>query len=264
MVSRPTDIGGLGFGCKWDMGWMHDTLKYMAHDPVHRRHHQDAMAFRQVYAFSENFVMSLSHDEVVHGKGSIIRKMPGDPWQRFANVRLLYAWMYALPGKKLLFMGNEFAQWNEWYHDVQLDWDLLERDEHKGIKTFVADLNRLYAGEKALWQNEFHPSCFEWIDHSDGDRSVFSFLRRDEADDEHLVAVFNFTPVTREFYPVGVTRAGVWHEIFNSDAPAYGGSGRGNLGRVEAKAIPMHGRPASLCVTVPPLGAVFFRKSRYL
>ena len=209
-------------------------------------------------------MLSLSHDEVVHGKGSIVRKMPGDDWQRFANVRLLYSYMYGLPGKKLLFMGNEFAQWNEWYHDVSLDWDLLERPEHAGIKKLVGDLNRLYASENALWQNESKSSCFEWIDHSDADRSVFSFLRRDAADDQHLVCVFNFTPVVREFYPVGVTRVGVWHEVFNSDAADYGGSGRGNMGRVEAKAMPMHGRPASLCVTLPPLGAVFFRKSRYL
>ena len=259
MVSRPTCVGGLGFSLKWDMGWMHDTLKYMTKDPIHRRHHHHSLTFRMVYAFTENFVLSLSHDEVVHGKGSLLGKMPGDEWQKFANLRLLYGYMFAQPGKKLLFMGGEFAQRAEWDHDSSLDWHLLHRSPHQGVQLLVQDLNKLYAHEKALHETDAEPSGFEWIDCNDADTSVLCMLRKDMSGREAIAVVFNFTPVPRQNYLVGVPHGGFWRELLNTDAPAYGGSGLGNLGGVRAAPLGVHGRPFALDLTLPPLSAVFLK-----
>ncbi len=258
MVSRPTYLGGLGFGMKWDMGWMHDALEYFRLDPIHRKYHHDKLTFRQLYVGSENFVLPLSHDEVVHGKGSLLGKMPGDDWQRFANLRLLYAWMFAQPGKKMLFMGAELAQEREWNHDASLDWHLLEEPPHEGVRRWLADLNGIYRRHPALYRLDFDPGGFEWIDCSDFENSVVALLRRGGEGDRDVLAVFNFTPVPRDDYRVGVPRGGEWKEIANSDAPAYGGSGRGNLGRATAVPVPAHGRAWSLELVLPPLGAVFF------
>ncbi len=258
MVSRPTYVGGLGFGLKWDMGWMHDTLEYMHHEPVHRAYHHDQITFRQLYAFHENFVLPLSHDEVVHGKGSLLDKMPGDEWQRFANLRLLLAYMWAQPGKKLLFMGGEIAQWREWRHDESLDWDLLAYPPHQGVQRLVSDLNRLYRSEPALYEGDCKPSGFEWVDCADWQGSVLSFLRKGGPGAPVLVAC-NFTPVPRAGYRIGVPSGGAWRELFNSDAAEYGGSGSGNSGEVAAEAVPAHGRPFSLNLTLPPLAAVFLK-----
>ncbi len=262
MVSRPTYLGGLGFGMKWDMGWMHDTLQYFEKEPVFRRYHHGDLTFRMVYAFSENFVLPLSHDEVVHGKGSLIAKMPGDDWQKFANLRLLYSYMYAQPGKKLLFMGSEFAQWREWRHDYSLDWDLTAYPPHQGIQRALEELNRLYRNETALHELDFEPAGFEFIDASDSENSVLSFMRRGRETDDVIVAVFNFTPVPRSNYRVGVPKRGFWTEIFNSDATEYGGSGQGNVGGVESTPVSWHGRPHSINLTAPPLGAVFLKCER--
>jgi 1,4-alpha-glucan branching enzyme len=259
MVSRPTYVGGLGFGMKWDMGWMHDTLLYMSRDPVHRHYHHNQLTFRLVYAFHENFILPLSHDEVVHGKGSLLRKMPGDDWQRFANLRLLYAYMYAQPGKKLLFMGGEFGQWNEWYHEASLDWHLLDYPPHATLQHWVEDLNRAYRQEPALHQLDFQPAGFEWIDCNDSEHSVLSLIRKGRSERDAVVVVCNFTPVPRPNYRVGAPQGGFWREILNSDAIEYGGSGWGNLGGLEAAPIPFHGRPCSLNLTLPPLGAVFLK-----
>ena len=259
MVSRPTHVGGLGFHMKWDMGWMNDTLEYMELDPIHRRFHHDKLTFRRVYAYSENFVLPLSHDEVVHLKKALVTKMPGDDWRRFANLRLLYGYMYAQPGKKLLFMGGEIGQWAEWNHDSQLDWAALAHPWHSGLQRWVRDLNLLYTAEGALHQRDFDPSGFEWIDCHDYDHSVVSLLRRGNDPAVSIVAVLNFTPVTRPGYRIGVPHGGRWKEIANSDAAEYGGSGEGNLGGVEAEEQPAHGRPFSLSLNVPPLGAVFLR-----
>jgi len=259
MVSRPTYVGGLGFGIKWDMGWMHDTLKYMSKEAIHRKYHHNQLTFRMVYAFHENFVLPLSHDEVVHGKGSLLGKMPGDDWQKFANLRLLFSYMYAQPGKKLIFMGGEFGQWNEWYHDSSLDWHLLDYPLHSGVQRLVEDLNKLYKDEPSLHELDFHPDGFEWIDCNDSQSSVLSFIRKGSSSEDILLAVCNFTPVPRFNYRVGVPRGGYWREIFNSDSKEYGGSGHGNMGGVEASAISFHGRPQSLNLTLPPLGAVFFK-----
>ncbi len=259
MVSRPTYLGGLGFGMKWDMGWMHDTLSYMSKDPIHRKYHHSQLTFRMLYAFQENFVLSLSHDEVVHGKGSLLRKMPGDDWRKFANLRLLFSYMYAQPGKKLLFMGGEFGQWSEWYHERSLDWHLLEYPFHAGLKSLVKDLNRLYADEAALHELDFHPDGFEWIDCSDSEGSILIFLRKGRSTEDILLAALNFTPIARFNYRVGIPRSGYWRELLNSDAAGYGGSNQGNLGGVEASPIPFHGRPYSLNLTLPPLGAAFFK-----
>lgn len=262
MVSRPTYSGGLGFGMKWDMGWMHDTLEYMTKDPIHRKYHHDKLTFRSVYAFTENFVLALSHDEVVHCKGSLLSKMPGDKWQRFANLRLLLGYMYSQPGKKLLFMGDEFGQWREWNHEESLDWDLVDEKAHAGLQKWVADLNTLYSSEPALHKLDFDPMGFEWVDCNDALQSVLSFLRRGPDEDEVFLVVGNFTPETRHGYRVGVPRGGFWREVLNGDAQEYGGSGQGNLGGVWADEVPFHGRPHSVSITLPPLSVVFFKYQR--
>jgi 1,4-alpha-glucan branching enzyme len=259
MVSRPTYVGGLGFGMKWDMGWMHDTLQYMSHDPVHRKYHHQDLTFRMLYAFNENFILPLSHDEVVHGKGSLLNSMPGDWWQKFANLRLLLSWMYAQPGKKLLFMGGEFGQWTEWNHDQSLDWHLLEYPTHGGVRQLVGDLNRLYRSEPALHELDFEPAGFQWVDASDWEASVASLLRQGRSPSEQILAAFNFTPVPRPNYQIGAPHHGFWREIFNSDATLYGGSGHGNMGGLETVPFQMHGRPHMLTLTLPPLGAVFLK-----
>jgi 1,4-alpha-glucan branching enzyme len=258
LVSRPTYLGGLGFGMKWDMGWMHDTLAYISKDPVHRRFDHNQLTFRMLYAFTENYMLPLSHDEVVHGKGSLLSKMPGDDWQKFANMRLLLAYMYALPGKKLLFMGIEFGQWNEWSHEASLDWHLVDDPMHDGLSRWTGDLNRVLREERPLHELDFDPAGFAWIDASDSEQSVISFLRR-STKDELLIAVFNFTPVPRYNYQIGAPLPGRWLELLNSDAPIYGGSGQGNLGAVEAAPVGRHGHLHSLTLTLPPLGAVFLK-----
>jgi 1,4-alpha-glucan branching enzyme len=259
MVSRPIYVGGLGFGLKWDMGWMHDTLQYMSHDPIHRKYHHNQLSFRMIYAFNENFCLPLSHDEVVHGKGSLLGKMPGDDWQKFANLRLLYGYMYGMPGKKLLFMGGEFGQRDEWQHDTSLQWDLLEQPTHSAMQRWVGTLNRYYAGERALHELDCDPAGFEWIDANDFDESVLSFLRKANSNQDLIAVVCNFTPLPRQNYRVGVPRGGYWREILNSDAVEHGGSGHGNLGGVEASPVGYHGRPYSLNLTLPPLGVVFLK-----
>ncbi|MCL7936877.1 MAG: 1,4-alpha-glucan branching protein GlgB [marine benthic group bacterium] len=256
-VTKPTYIGGLGFGLKWDMGWMHDILRYMGKDPVHRRWHHNDLTFRQLYAFSENFVLSFSHDEVVHGKGSLWDRMAGDEWQKFANLRLLYGLMYAQPGKKLLFMGAEFAQRREWNHEGFLDWQLLDEAPHAGVMRWLGDLNRLYREEPALYELDCDPTGFEWIAPDDNEQSVISFLRRSRDGQRSVLVICNFSPVPRAEYQVGVPVGGMWEELLCSDAEHYGGSGWGNLGGVEAERSAFHGRPWSLSVALPPLGAVF-------
>jgi 1,4-alpha-glucan branching enzyme len=259
LVSRPTYLGGLGFGMKWDMGWMHDTLYYMSEEPIHRKFHHNNLTFRMLYAFGENFMLPLSHDEVVHGKGSLLSKMPGDDWQKFANLRLLFAYMYAQPGKKLMFMGDEFGQWREWDHDQSLDWHLLDQPMHAALRLWVGDLNRILRDEKALHELDFDPAGFSWIDVTDADQSVVSLIRRGRSPQDILVGAFNFTPVPRHNYQIGIPQAGRWLELLNSDAPLYGGSGQGNLGGVEAVPISAHGHRHSLTLTLPPLGALFLK-----
>ncbi|QJA06421.1 1,4-alpha-glucan branching protein GlgB [Thermosulfurimonas marina] len=259
MVTRPTYMGGLGFGMKWNMGWMNDTLFYFSKDPIYRKYHHDKLTFSLWYAFSENFILPLSHDEVVHGKGSLLSKMPGDPWQKFANLRALLAYMWAHPGKKLLFMGGEFGQWREWSHEESLDWHLLEYPEHRGVQRLVSDLNRLARSHPALHELDFSPEGFEWIDFHDWEKSILSFLRWDRKGQEFLVVVCNFTPVPRENYRIGVPRSGFYTEILNTDAQEYGGSGWGNFGGVTAEAHPAHGRPFSLNLILPPLSVLYFR-----
>jgi 1,4-alpha-glucan branching enzyme len=259
MVTRPTYVGGLGFGLKWNMGWMHDTLEYFSKDPVFRRHHQNQLTFSIWYAFFENFLLPLSHDEVVHGKGSLLRKMPGDEWQRFANLRLLFGYMYAHPGKKLLFMGGEFGQPNEWYHETSLDWHLLEFPLHQGVQRWVRDLNRLYVSEPALYKKDCEAEGFQWIDFQDADGSIISLLRKGGSPEETIVTVLNFTPVPRQAYRVGVPQGGVWKELLNSDGETYGGTGVGNRGRAVAKEEAFQGRPCYLALNLPPLGALFLK-----
>ncbi|MDE3017550.1 MAG: 1,4-alpha-glucan branching protein GlgB [Nitrospirota bacterium] len=260
-VSRPTYVGGLGFGLKWNMGWMHDMLDYFSLDPVHRKYHQEKLTFGLVYAFSENFVLVLSHDEVVYGKGALLAKMPGDGWQKFANLRAFYGYMYGHPGKKMLFMGGEFGQWAEWNHDMSLSWHLLQYAPHAGLQRYVRDLNQLYVSEPALHQVDFDWAGFQWVDFSDAEQSVISFLRwsRDQAD--CILCVGNLTPVPRHGYRIGVPTPGWYRELLNSDAAIYGGSNQGNGGGIQAEAIPFHGFPYSLSLTLPPLGFLFIRQS---
>jgi 1,4-alpha-glucan branching enzyme len=263
MVSRPPDVGGLGFGYKWNLGWMHDTLSYLGRDPIHRRYHHNEITFGFLYAFSENFVLTLSHDEVVHGKGSLIAKMAGDRWQRFANLRAYYVFMYASPGKKLLFMGGEFAQEREWNHQYSLDWHLLDDPMHAGVQRLVWDLNRLYRGQAALHQQDCVPEGFEWIDGSDELNSVLVFMRRAKARDDYVVVVCNFTPQVRREYRIGVPEGGPYAELINSDSGAYGGSNVGNMGRIQAEPTPWQGRPYSLNLVLPPLSVLILRPVRH-
>ena len=255
MVSRPTYLGGLGFGLKWNMGWMHDTLEYFRHDPVHRKYHHSRLTFSLWYAFSENFVLPLSHDEVVHGKGALIGKMPGDEWQQFAGLRLLFGYMWTHPGKKLLFMGGEFGQRREWHHDESLEWHVLQYPLHAGVQRWVRDLNDLYRRTAALHELDFTTSGFRWLECEDAELSVIAFLRLDSAGAALLVAC-NFTPVARSGYRVGVPHGGRWRECLNSDARDYGGSGDGNLGALDAVAGGAHGYPWSLLLHLPPLAVV--------
>jgi 1,4-alpha-glucan branching enzyme len=259
-VSAPTYAGGLGFGMKWDMGWMHDTFEYFRKDALYRRYHQNQLSFRMMYAFNENFVLSISHDEVVYGKGSMIEKMSGDTWQKFANLRSLYSYMYAMPGKKLLFMGCEFAQTSEWNHDSSLDWHLLTEPAHYQTQAVIRDLNRLYQNESALHELDFSAQGFEWLDASDAQNSVYSFFRHDKQGGT-ILCVFNLTPIPRANYRLGVPRAGQWKEIFNSDATIYGGSGQGNGGQALSEHVTAHGREDSIMLTLPPLAALYLKFS---
>jgi 1,4-alpha-glucan branching enzyme len=258
-VSRPVAEGGLGFAYKWNMGWMHDTLHYMEREPVHRAWHHNDMTFGLIYAFTENFVLPLSHDEVVHGKGSLIGKMPGDNWQKFANLRAYYGFMWTHPGKKLLFAGGEIAQWREWNHDGEVDWGLLDSAPHAGVQRLVRDLNGLYRREPALHATDSEPSGFTWVIGDDRANGVFAYVRFGAAEDPPVLVVCNMTPVPRHGYRVGVPRAGRWTEVLNTDAEIYGGSNVGNSGAVEAVALPSHGQPASLELTLPPLATIVLR-----
>ncbi|MBX7073935.1 MAG: 1,4-alpha-glucan branching protein GlgB [Pirellulales bacterium] len=259
MVSRPTYLGGLGFSLKWNMGWMNDTLKYFQHEPIHRKFHHNDLTFSLIYAFNENFVLPLSHDEVVHGKGALLAKMPGDLWQKFANLRLLYGYMWTHPGKKLLFMGGDFGQWNEWNYDESLQWHLTQYDTHQGMQRMLGDLNRLYRSEPALHQVDFDPAGFEWIDCNDYEDSTLSYVRRAKDPRDFLAVACNFTPVPREGFRMGVPQGGFYREIFSSDSAYYGGSNVGNYPGALAEEIKWHGRPYSLKVTLPPLSTVIFK-----
>jgi len=259
IVSRPTYIGGLGFGFKWDMGWMHDTLEYFKQDPLFRKYHHNKLTFRMLYAFYENFILPLSHDEVVYGKGSLLGRMPGNEWQQFSNLRLLFGYMFGQPAKKLLFMGGEFGQRSEWVHDRSLDWELTQCEEHRNLQRWVADLNQLYRRESALYEHDLNPSGFEWIDCNDSESSVVSFIRKGGSSDDIVLIVCNFTPVPRTNYRLGVPCGGSWKELLNSDAAQYGGSGWGNFGGVTAVPIPLHGQTHSVTLTLPALSAVFFK-----
>jgi len=259
MVSRPVYLGGLGFGWKWDMGWMHDTLFYFSKDPIYRKHHHGSLTFRPIYAWSENFILPLSHDEVVYGKGSLLNKMPGDIWQKFANLRLLLTYQWITPGKKLLFMGGEFGQWREWNHECSLDWHLLNLGEHhKGLQKLVKQLNQIYKNYPALFESDTSNNGFEWVDCHDVEQSTLSFIRQTTNKSQTILAAFNFTPVPRFNVKIGVPKNGFWKEIFNSDATEYGGSGIGNFGGVSASADGWHYRPFSVNITLPPLAAVLF------
>ena len=257
-VSRAVSAGGLGFDMKWDMGWMHDTLCYLKRPPVYRKHHHGELPFRMVYAFSENYILPLSHDEVVHGKGSLFGMMTGDEWQKYANLRLLFGYMYAQPGKKLLFMGGELAQWPEWSHESSIEWHVESVPFHAGVQKWVADLNRAYQAEPALHELDFRLDGFEWVDYQDARNSTLSFIRKARAGGDLVLAVFNFTPSVCRNYRVGVPRGGVWQEMLNSDAREYGGSGQGNYGSVTAESVKCHCRSHSINLTLPPLAAVLF------
>jgi 1,4-alpha-glucan branching enzyme len=259
-VTGPTRAGGLGFDLKWDMGWMHDTLRYLAREPMHRRYHHDELTFRRMYAYSERYLLSLSHDEVVYGKGSLLGRMPGDEWQKFANLRLLFAYMLATPGKKLLFMGGEFGQHGEWNHDGSIDWKQASMPLSQGIQHLVRELNRVYIENPALYLRDHDPEGFDWIDANDSRQSTLSFLRRSTDPEESIVGVFNFTPEPRHDFRIGVDTGGYWHELINTDAKVYGGSGLGNQGGVHAAAVSSHGRPYSLSLTLPPLGALLLSR----
>ena len=258
-VSRPVYTGGLGFGMKWDMGWMNDTLRYMRRDPLHRQHHQNELSFRMVYAFTENFLLPLSHDEVVHGKQSLLSQMPGDPWQKFANLRLLYGYQYTQPGKKLLFMGGEIAQWTEWNHNVQLDWPLIGQPLHDGVRQLIRDLNKLYKHETALHQQDMSGEGFRWISADDWQNSVFSYVRQGRDRHDFVVVVLNLTPVPRHDYKIGVPVAGFYSEVLNTDASVYGGSGIGNAGGLYSLAGPCHGQNQHVSLTLPPLGMLVLK-----
>ena len=259
MVSKPTYLGGLGFGYKWDMGWMHDTLRYVQREPAHRKYHHNELTFRMLYAFNESFIMPLSHDEVVHGKGPLYDKQSGDPWRKLAGLRVLYAYMFGTSGKKLIFMGCEFGQKQEWRHDGQLDWHLLDEPGHAGLLQCVGDLNRLYRSEPALHEMDCEPAGFTWINANDAEASVYSFYRTPKQGNERVVCVLNFTPEPRRDFRVGVPGPGYWKEILNTDAGVYGGANFGNNGGLQAEAVPNHGQPYSVMMTIPPLGAVFLR-----
>ncbi len=260
MVSRPTYLGGLGFGMKWNMGWMHDTLTYFSKEPIHRKYHHNDLLFSMLYIYNENFVLSLSHDEVVYGKGSLLNKMPGDDWQKFANLRLLYGYLFGHPGKKMLFMGSEIGQWNEWNHESSLDWHLLQWDRHQGIQKTLKALNHLYQTEPALYTYDFESEGFEWIDLHDAENSIISFLRKGKDPKDYIIVVCNFTPVPRHNYAVGAPFGGCWKEIFNSDAAEYGGSNLGNEGHVEAVEENTQNRPYRITLTLPPLGVMMFKR----
>lgn len=258
-VSRPTYLGGLGFSLKWNMGWMNDTLRYFSKDPIHRKYQHDNLTFSLLYAFTENFVLVLSHDEVVHGKRSLLDKMPGDIHQKFANLKALYGYMYGHPGKKLLFMGGEFGQWWEWNHDESIHWHLLQYESHKGLQRYVKDLNRLYQSEPALYEVDFDFHGFEWLDFRDSEGSIISFVRRGKNPDDFLLFVYNFTPVARMGYRIGVPRGGLYKEVLNSDSDIYWGGNMGNFGGIWADDVPWHGQPFSLNLTLPPLSAVVMK-----
>jgi 1,4-alpha-glucan branching enzyme len=261
MVSRPTYLGGLGFGMKWNMGWMHDTLDYFGRDPIHRKYHQNQLTFSLWYAFTENFVLPLSHDEVVYGKGSLLNKMPGDTWQKFANLRLLFGYQVLHPGKKLLFMGGEIAQWNEWYHETSIDWNLLDYEPHRGVQRFVKDLNQLYKSKPSLHELDCDAKGFEWVDFNDANSSVISFLRKSAGSETPSLIACNFTPIPRHNYRLGVPISGLWKEVLNSDAREYGGSGQGNGEGYRAEPLPSHGREFSISITLPPFGIIVLAAS---
>jgi 1,4-alpha-glucan branching enzyme len=258
-VTKPVHLGGLGFTLKWNMGWMHDMLSYFSKSPIHRKYHHNNLTFALLYAFSENFTLVLSHDEVVHMKGSMIGKMPGDDWQKFANLRALYSWMYAFPGKKLLFMGGEFAQWQEWRWEQSLDWHLLQHDRHRNLRACVRDLNRLYKDLPQLHESDFSHTGFEWIDFADSDNSIVAFMRRTPGASVPLVVAANFTPVPRKGYRIGAPVAGTYRVLFNSDSEAYGGGNMGSGNSVVAEPTNYQGRPFSLCLTLPPLAVVYLK-----